>query len=68
MPVTIPEVFTVAIEDVPVLHTPPLTDSVKVLVAPAHMLEEPVIDPATGVRLTVIADVAVAVPQPLATT
>src|ERR1019366_4639131 len=51
-PVTIPPV-TVAVALL-LLHTPPVVVSVKVIVAPAHRLDAPVIEPATGNGLMVM--------------
>ena len=65
-PVTIPVVPILAFALL-VLHVPPVTVSVMVVVAPVHTVDAPEIAPAFGAGLTVIVLVAVAVPQPLVT-
>jgi hypothetical protein len=57
-------VLTVALAVLLLLHVPPLTLSVSVIVAPSHTLEDPDIVPATGSGLTVIMVVVAAAPQP----
>lgn len=62
-PVTVPELFTEAMEALLVLHVPPLVVSTKTVLKPAQTDEAPVILPAEGAALTVIDLVATAVPQ-----
>ena len=64
MPETTPDGFTVAIEEALVLHAPPVTASDSAVVAPAQTVPVPVIVPAVGNELTVIAKEVEAVPQP----
>jgi len=66
-PVTIPVAPTVAIAVLPLLQTPPVTDSIKEMAAPAHTDEAPVMVPETGGGLTVIIRLVLAVPHPLVT-
>ena len=51
----------------PDVHTPPLTASVSVAVAPTHTLDAPVMLPADGVAVTFTVCIAVADPQLLVT-
>ena len=68
MPVTIPEAEpTVAAAVLLLFHTPPALTLFNVVAEPAHTEAVPVIDPEFGSGLTVIAAVAVAVPQLLVT-
>lgn len=67
MPVTRPEVLTVAIDELLLLHAPPDTGLLKVAVVAAHTIGVPDIVPAVARALTVTARVAVAAPQPLVT-
>ena len=62
-PVTTPVAETVAIEVDELLQVPPPVASLSVIVAPAQTVESPEITPTAGVKLTVIAKVAMAVPQ-----
>ena len=62
-PVTTPELFTVAIAVLLLLHVPPVAVSDKVTVEPRHTDEGPVMAPAFGRALIVIAEVAETVPQ-----
>jgi hypothetical protein len=62
-PVTTPLVLTVAIPEAPVLHVPPLTELLNVVVLPAQTVAMPVIAPASGSGLTVTICVVTAVPQ-----
>lgn len=66
-PVTTPAALTLAIDVLLLVHAPPLTASVNVDVAPAQMVDAPVTVPADGNGLTVIAFVALTVPQLLVT-
>ena len=66
-PSTIPELFTGAIAALLLVHAPPETVSVKVLVPPTHIVVEPPIVPAFAVGLTVTGNVAFTVPQLLVT-
>ena len=63
MPVTTPAVLTVPLAGVMLLHTPPLTDGVSVVVAATHTVAVPVSVPAFGRGFTVAMLVAAAVPQ-----
>jgi hypothetical protein len=54
IPVTIPELFTVATDTLLLDHTPPVTEFDKTVVDPAHSIEEPVIAVNAGNVLTVI--------------
>ncbi len=65
IPVTTPAV-TVALELL-LLHAPPAAASVRAVVAPVHTADAPLIEPASGAGLTVMAFVATAVPQLLVT-
>jgi hypothetical protein len=67
MPINVPEPVTVATAALLLLHTPPETLSVNVLVAPTHIGEVPVIVPALAEGLTVTTNVAFCVPQLLVT-
>ena len=62
-----PAEVTVAIELSLLLHAPPVTASLKVIVEDSHTVVVPVIEPAFGNGLTVTAVVATAVPQLLVT-
>jgi hypothetical protein len=62
-PVTTPDALTVATAALLLLHTPPLTASANVVLAPGQTVVVPVIEPAVATPLTVIADVAVAEPH-----
>lgn len=53
-PVTIPEASTVATRVLVLLHTPPVTEPVTVMVLPAHTAVGPDIVPAVGNGFTVI--------------
>jgi hypothetical protein len=57
----------VATDVLPLVHTPPVTALLNVVVAPAHTVAVPVIEPADGAALTVTAAMVVAVPQSLVT-
>jgi hypothetical protein len=61
-PVTIPVLFTVAIAVSLLLHTPPADVSLRLVVAPGHTVNVPVIGPIVAV-LTVTTWVAYTVPQ-----
>ena len=66
IPVTVPELFTVAMEDTLLLQVPPLMpplDDNVIAVPPTHNDAAPEIVPATGSGLTVIVEVAIEVPQ-----
>jgi hypothetical protein len=66
IPVTTPELFTVASEVNTLLHVPPEVVSVRVILEPTHTEFGPVIVPAlVGVLPTVIVLVAFVVPQTL---
>ena len=67
MPVIMPDIPIVAIAGVTELQTPPAAASLKVVVAPGHTVNMPVIVPAFGEELTVTIFVAAAVPQLLVT-
>jgi hypothetical protein len=58
---------TVAIAVFPLVHVPPVVPSNSVVVDPAQTVVVPVMVPADGSAFTVIANVSVAVPQPLVT-
>ena len=64
---TTPDVFTVAIAVLPLLHTPPATVSVYVVAEPIQMLVGPVMVPADGNELELAVIVATAVEQLAAT-
>ena len=66
-PVTIPVLPTVAYDVADEVHVPPEDASVSGILLNAHTEESPLIVPATGSGLTVIAYVAVTLPQPLTT-
>ena len=57
MPVTIPVLPTVAIDTLPLLHTPPLVTSESVVVEPAHTLTAPGGNIAAGLAFTVNVEV-----------
>jgi hypothetical protein len=63
--VTTPEELTEATDGLPLLHTPPVVVSLKVIVVPTATLSGPVIDPALGNGLIVAILVACDVPQVL---
>ena len=67
MPVTSPVVFTVANVVLLLLHTPPLTASVRVMVLPAHTADGPLMVPADVAGLTVNVVPEADVPQLLVT-
>lgn len=62
-PVTTPVLLTMAMPVVELLHVPPPTLFVNVVVLPGHTVLAPVIVPGLTVELTVTVFVAVAVPQ-----
>jgi len=62
-PVTRPELFTEAVPDDEELHEPPDVPSVRLTVAPTQTDDAPDIVPVLGAALTVIACVALTVPQ-----
>jgi hypothetical protein len=66
-PVTTPDVLIVATDVVTLLHTPPVTRSVSVVVEPGHVVVVPEIVPASGSGSTVIIIVSYTVPQVLVT-
>lgn len=66
-PVTIPVLAIVAMPVELLLHMPPPVASVKLVVAPVHTVAVPVILPAFGNGLTVMVEVALALPQPFVT-
>lgn len=66
-PVTVPEVFTVAMEAEAVPQVPPVVASVRVVVPPKHTLEEPLIDATAGVAVTLKVIATPADPQLLLT-
>ncbi len=66
-PVTMPLVPMVATAVLPLLHTPPLTELLKVVVASSQSTKTPDIVPDTGAGLTVTVCVLCAVPQLLLT-
>jgi hypothetical protein len=66
-PVTTPADETVALAVLLLLHEPPDTVSLKVIVAVSHTADEPEMEPASGDRSTEMFIVAVAEPQPLVT-
>ena len=67
-PVTTPEAFTVAMDGVTLLHTPPVVTSDNDVVLPAATERVPVIaEGAAGAALIVSIDVTKAVPQVLVT-
>lgn len=67
MPVTAPVLLTLATAVLLLLHTPPVTASLNVVVPPVHTVMVPVMVPADGVPDTVTVVVALAVPQLLVT-
>ena len=67
IPVTRPDVFTVATLVAVLLHVPPVTTSVKFIVAEGQTVDRPVIAPAFGAGSTVMIAVAATVPQLLVT-
>jgi hypothetical protein len=62
-PVTTPEALTVAMAVLPELHAPPVTELTKVNDSPGQTRKPPDMEPALVGLLTVIARVAIAVPQ-----
>lgn len=62
-PVTTPVVFTEATAALAVDQVPPVTALVSVIDAPVHTLPAPLIEPAFGDGLTVMACEVAAVPQ-----
>jgi hypothetical protein len=62
-PVTTPVVLTVTTAELLLLHAPPVTVTDKVEEAPVQTAPAPDIAPADGIGLTVIAAVALDVPQ-----
>jgi uncharacterized protein (UPF0210 family) len=67
MPVTIPEVFTLATVASLVDHVPPVTVELSVVVVPVQIVVTPLNVPAAGAALTVMVAVALALPQALET-
>ena len=67
MPVTTPDVFTVAILEAPEVHTPPDVALANAVVALTHTVEAPVIVPALAEAFTVTTRVAATLPQLLVT-
>ena len=65
LPLTTPEVFTEAIAELLLLHTPPVIASVSVITAPAQTLSAPSMVPASGKAFTVTLSVVVANPHEL---
>ena len=66
-PVTTPVELMLATKLLLLPHTPPLTPSVRVVVAPVHTVDEPDMVPAVTIALTVTGSVALVVPQLLVT-
>ena len=66
-PVTTPVVLILATAALLLLHTPPVVASVRVEVAPMHIVVVPLMAATLGEGLTVIVAVAVAVPHALVT-
>jgi len=66
-PVTLPEASTVAMALLALLQVPPDVASDKLTNEPTHTTDEPDMVPAVGRAVTVMADVAVAVLQPVVT-
>ena len=64
IPVTTPDAFTVAMEVLLLIHPPPATESVRVMVVPAHNAAEPEMEATVGKLFTVTNFVATTVPQP----
>jgi hypothetical protein len=64
-PNTTPVLDTEAIEVLLLVHTPPASVSLKVVVPPVQTVEAPVIRPAPGNGLTVTVAVALRAPQVL---
>jgi hypothetical protein len=67
IPVTSPELFTVATSEFDEDHVPPAVVLLNVMVAPAFTEEAPDIVPASGRANTVTTRVAATVPHPLVT-
>ena len=64
-PVTTPPPLIVAMDPAALLHVPPGTVSVSVIVAPAHTEEAPEIAPAEGSGITVMVSITEVDPQVL---
>jgi hypothetical protein len=64
IPLTIPEVSTVAIESLALIHVPPATESISVIVFASQTLPTPVIVPALGTVFTVKGAAIKITPQP----
>ena len=64
-PVTVPAVLTDATAPLLVLHAPPLTPSVSVVVEAGHTVVVPLIVPADGRLITVIVLLTIVVPHEL---
>jgi hypothetical protein len=62
-PVTTPAALTAPIDVLLLLQVPPVTESVKVIVAPAHTVEAPLIVPADVLPFTATVAVRVTGPQ-----
>ena len=67
MPVTVPAALTVAMAVLLLLHVPPATPSVRVMVAPVHTELGPDMEPAVGAAVMVTVVVVVVLPQLLVT-
>ena len=67
IPVTIPDVPTVATDVLLLLHIPALTTSLSVILPPGHTDDDPAIVPGFGNGFTVTVAVTVDVPQALVT-
>ena len=63
MPLTIPVALTLATAALLVVHAPPLTASVNVVVVPVQTVLAPAIVPADGAVLTFTVVVALTLPQ-----
>jgi len=67
-PLTTPVLPTVATDVLPLLHTPPLVASLRLVAEPAHTFIVPVIADTVGNGLTVTDEVTVVIqPKPLVT-
>lgn len=62
-----PVVFTEAMDVLPELHVPPEAPSTNTVLPATHTVDEPDIVPADGVVITVMGQVAMAVPHAPAT-
>ena len=62
-PVTKPEPVTLATAGLLLLHVPPLTELLSVIVAPAHTVPDPLIVPAVALPFTVTVAVLLTGPQ-----